>query len=128
MEGFDAWHAVREVFLFWMGHCTGERYEEAIENYHNVMKYEEPDGSSYFYIGECYQKMEELEKAIPYYLKAIKIDPYHTDAYILLGTIYNQKDRLEESLYHLKKAIELDDKSAFLHQLIGEVQLKLGFY
>ena len=53
--------------------------------------YEEPDATTYYYIGECYEKLEDPKSAFSNYLKVTKLDPFNADAWAGLAVI-NEAD------------------------------------
>ena len=44
-----------------------ESYREAINTYLETFEHEEPEALTYYYVGECYEKLEDFHQAIAYY-------------------------------------------------------------
>ena len=100
---------------------------DAIEVYKETFKHEEPDASTYYYIGECYENLNQYEDALVNYNRAIKLDPAYADAWLGVGIVLDYQNRMTESIYYIKKALEINPNISDYWYVFGEVQHKLGF-
>ena len=63
-------------------------YEQAIQTYLETLYYDDPEPLTYYYIGECYEKLCQFDYAIDYYKKAITLDSDFADAWMGIGIAY----------------------------------------
>ena len=56
-------------------------YDEARQNFEEVVEQEKEDATSWFYLGNCYDKLRNLEQAKNAYLKVIELRENYLDAY-----------------------------------------------
>lgn len=61
-----------------------------METYKEVLKYEEPEAVTYFYIGECYEKLEHYSEAFDYYRRSSKLNPEYAEAWMGMGSIHDK--------------------------------------
>lgn len=87
-------------------------YLEAIEIYQEILelKLEYFLATPYFYIGECYEKLEEYETAIIFYNQSIKIDETNPDAWIGRGISYYESRNIIQGISDVEKGISLGDE------------------
>jgi len=104
-----------------------ELYEQAIEQFHESLKYELIDSVCLFYIAECHFKLGEYRKAEIHYKKAIQKDERLTDAWIGMAAVLQEEGRLVEALHHVKRALSLDEKNAENWFLFAEMQVAMEF-
>ena len=103
------------------------KFEEAIAVYKETFKYEEPEATTYYYIGECYEKKEELDHALNYYHKAVKLDALLADGWMGIGIVLDMQHRLMEGVHYIKKALDIEPENSEYWFVFAEVQEKLGF-
>ena len=65
---------------------------------------------SYFNLGLCYSKLNNLQLAIENYSKAIKLNAYYHQAYINLGNLFKSNNLLEDAIKLYKNALTLLEK------------------
>lgn len=85
---------------------TQKRYEEAIEEYKNIL---EANPGLYVInrnIGNCYYELEDYDSAIKYYEKVLEEEPDSEETLITLGNIYLEKGELEKGLSYFEKIDE----------------------
>jgi tetratricopeptide (TPR) repeat protein len=104
-----------------------EKYEEAITIYKETFKYEDHEPTTYFYIAECYENINDFESALVNYNKCVKIDPANADAWLGIGVVLDALNRLTEGVHYIKKAIEINPNNAEYWYVFAEIQEKLGF-
>lgn len=64
----------------------------------------------YFYIGRCYDKLNNAAKAEYFYLKSIRQSQFATEAQYYLGALYLQTQQKKKAADHLNKALALIKK------------------
>ncbi len=122
-EDFPSGHFNKALCLLQL-----ELYEQAIEQFHESLKYELIDSVCLFYIAECHFKLNNLRRAEVYYKKAIQKDERLTDAWIGMAAVLQEEGRTIEALHHVRQALNLDDKNAENWFLYAEMQVNLGFF
>ncbi|MEJ2234827.1 MAG: tetratricopeptide repeat protein [Syntrophobacterales bacterium] len=80
----EAAHLYRQA----VGYQRAMRWQEAINAYRKVLKYESMSAEVYNNIGVCYEKQGNLKMATKSYEKAISINPRFYRSYNNLGIIY----------------------------------------
>jgi tetratricopeptide (TPR) repeat protein len=84
------------------------KQEEAVAVYLETLKYEEPEPTTFYYIGECYEKLRQFDKAREFYMKAIELDGYFADAWMGLGAISEETNDLKSALHYMEKAVDAE--------------------
>jgi tetratricopeptide (TPR) repeat protein len=92
--------------------------------FQETFKIEEPDSSTYYYIGECYEKLEEYPNAEKNYLKAIKIDDYCADAFAGLAVVNEYQNKDKVAIKFIKKAIDLEITNSEFWYIYGDILAK----
>lgn len=82
------------------------QWKIAEEAYREMLKADQFDCFSMFYIGFSLHNQGKLDEAKEYYLKAADFHRFRIFSYYNLATIYSKQERLDESLEHLEQAIE----------------------
>jgi len=87
-----------------------------------------PDaGVGYYYLGECYRKMELPDQAIQAYRVAVKRNPNDAGALSALGSLYDEKgENPEISMLFCEKSVELEPENGRYLYRLGNVLLKHG--
>ena len=97
-----------------------QKFSEAIEMYKSSFSYQEPDAETYYFIGECYEKLEEMGKAENYFRKAVLKEPEFARAWVGLAVISEFHQRPLEGIHCMRKALEIEDKNPdFWYYLAG---------
>jgi uncharacterized protein (TIGR02996 family) len=122
MEAFDYALAIEpdhHSSLFHSGYAQSlvGNHAEAIKIYHSLLDKEGDDTDSmiHYYIGECYEKLEDYVNARKYYRKASRLNEAITDAWIGLGVCENELGNPKSAIKHILKGLEMDpDNTAYL--------------
>jgi tetratricopeptide (TPR) repeat protein len=85
------------------------RYREAVGYYELTLELEEADPLTLYYIGECYEKLEDFEKAYSSYKAALRLNPDMAEAWMGLGIINDMTGNEKAALKHMIKAMTLDN-------------------
>ena len=102
-----------------------ELYEQGRINFETVVKYAPDDASSWFYLANCYDNLEDYLHAIPAYLEVINLREEYLDAYKNLCVVY-MKDKQDEKAVELaKKAIIFAPDDYRLYFLAGTALMTL---
>ena len=64
-----------------------ERFEEAAKCFERVVKLDDNDANSWFYLGCCEEKNDNVKKAEKAYKKVLSLRPEYYDAYKSLGVL-----------------------------------------
>ncbi len=84
------------------------RHREAIGAYEESMSDGIVDAMKLYYIGECYEKLEDYDNAIDYYIQCTKNDPEMADAWIGIGVCEIETGKPAEAIKYLEQGIRLD--------------------
>ncbi|HOP49047.1 MAG TPA: tetratricopeptide repeat protein [Ignavibacteriales bacterium] len=105
----------REIALEHFGKGAYEmeqkNYTKAIEEFQISLQYDPNNHTTYNYLGNCYDYINEFDEAIRCYLKSIDIEE-NAYAYNNLGNSYTNKSDYKKAEEYYKKAIDLDPKYA----------------
>ncbi len=102
-----------------------KRYQKAIEVYKETEKFGFADALTFYYIGECFEKMEQWDSALANYRKAVAKDEFLADGWLGIGIVLDYQGQHRECLSYVQKAIDLDADNADYWYVLAEVQEKL---
>ncbi|HAH58424.1 MAG TPA: hypothetical protein DCL86_09770, partial [Bacteroidales bacterium] len=71
-----------------------------------------PEALTFYYIGECYEKLDEFDKAIDYFRKALNIDESLADAWVAMGECYNSKENFPAAIRYISKGLKIDPENS----------------
>lgn len=100
----EAVHLYRKAVTF----QKGMRWQEAINAYQKVIKYEPMSAEVYNNIGVCYEKQGKLKMAAKSYEKAISINPRFYRSYNNLGIIYYKLKDFGKARAAYEQALQLN--------------------
>lgn len=108
-------------------HSSTGRYQEAIREFSEVLKYPRPVDrlSAYTGLGTVYYRLGDMNKSLPYYEKAVKIQKDGMFLYNL-ATIYIALGNDAKALQTLQEAIEVSPDLERAHTLRTETLKRLG--
>ena len=95
-------------------HFEQSKYEAALENFANAIKYAPDEGISYYYSGLIYMERNEKDKAKSILTEGLKCRHNLSYIYHALGIFYDKQNNLEEAIknYYLSLTeIEKDEKN-----------------
>ncbi len=95
------------------------RYQEAIDLYKRALSFEILDTLIYFYIGDCYDNLEDHRSALTYFEKALRKDEDMAEAWLAASSSLDMLGRELEALEYAKKAIELEPENEDYHFFIA---------
>jgi tetratricopeptide (TPR) repeat protein len=102
-------------------------YKEAIKSYSKSFSLEENADVAY-YMGLCYDELDDFEKAEKYYRKSIELGSAEVDCYNYLAYLLILSDELEEALELSKEAVKLNPNDYYAYGLQGNIYYDLGEY
>lgn len=82
------------------------KYQEALEEYQNILKEHPELRLINKNIGNCYYELGDYDSAIKYYERVLEKEPGSEEILINLGNIYLEKGELEKGLSYFKKIDE----------------------
>jgi tetratricopeptide (TPR) repeat protein len=88
------------------------RWQEAINAYRKVIKYEPMSAEVYNNIGVCYEKQGSLKMAAKSYEKAISINPRFYRSYNNLGIIYYKLKNFDKARAAYEQALQLNPSNS----------------
>lgn len=117
-----------EHSLFHKGYVLSllDRHAEAIDAYKESMTEDDDDPMKIYYIGECYEKLEDYENARTWFLKSIHIDPGMTDAWVGLAVCGLEDGDPEQAVKYLEKGCSLEPDNIHIRCLLGSTYYGLG--
>ena len=100
----EAGHLYRKA----VGYQRAMKWQEAINAYRKVIKYEPMSAEVYNIIGVCYEKQGNLKMAGKSYEKAISINPRFYRSYNNLGIIYYKLKNFDKARAAYEQALQLN--------------------
>jgi tetratricopeptide (TPR) repeat protein len=100
----EAAHLYRQA----VGYQIAMKWQEAINAYRKVIKYEPMSAEVYNNIGVCYEKQGNLKMAAKSYEKAISINPRFYRSYNNLGIIYYKLKDFNKARAAYEQALQLN--------------------
>lgn len=86
---------------------NSQNFEDAIQSYREVLKYDPLDGNAYRQIGWCQFRQGYYQDALLNAKKAVELKPKDESNYNLLAGIYSSQNNDELAVENYRKAIEM---------------------
>ena len=123
-ENYDAYYDLGHLY-FELGD-----YESAIDNYENVIAYEENQNNEllYYALAQAYEANNQIDKAISNYLKAIAVNDKFTLAYKKAGILFLAREDYEDAIEYFEDYLEFDipeEEKQSVQKLIDRVKAKI---
>lgn len=119
---------IEAVKLHGLMNVNLDLYEEAKADFEKVVKVNSDDATSWFYLANCYDTLDNLLEAEKCYLKVIKLRENYTEAYKNLCIIYLKTSREQNAIEIAKKGKDIDPKDYTFDYLIGTASVTLKQY
>jgi len=87
--------------------------------------FEEPEAMTFYYIGECYEKLKKFEQAKSNYRKSLELDPLLADAWLGIGLIYEELGKFKVAINHIKRAIDIEPLNSEFWYILGDIQYRI---
>jgi len=101
-----------------------ERHGEAIDLYKKALAFEILDSLIYFYIGDCYDHINEPKSALVYFEKAIRKDDTMAEAWIGASSSMDELGREIEALEYANKALKIEPTNGDYYCFLAGLQMK----
>jgi len=98
-------------------------YKEGQNNFETVVKYKNDDATSWFYLANCYDSLEDFLHAKPAYQTVIDLRENYVEAYKNLGVIYLKTGEPTKAFELAKKALDIVQDDYLLYYLAGTALL-----
>ena len=85
---------------------SSEKYEEALKDIHEALRYYRDDAEIYSVRGWTYQGLKKLDEALSDYEKSIKMNPESPFSYTGISHVYAIRKDKEKALEYLVKSME----------------------
>lgn len=92
---------------------------EAKKNFEDVVKYRPEDATSWFYLGNCYDTLEEYSASEAAYLKVVELRPDYVEAYKNLSLLYMKKEDFQKTIDYAQDGADLAPNDYLFPYLIG---------
>ena len=99
-------------------------YHTAKSYFETVVKYEQEDATSWFYLAICYEKLADFVSAKNSYIKVLELRPEYMEAYKSLCVILFKINEPELAIKYAQKASELDSEDYIYDFIIGTAYMK----
>lgn len=76
---------------------------------------------TYFYIGECFEKLNSFTKALQNYRKSLELDPLLADAWVSIAMIYVDQGKQKVAINHIHKAIDIEPMNSEYWYMLADV-------
>ena len=100
-------------------------YKEGQSNFETVVKYDPEDASSWFYLANCYDNLDDVIHAKAAYQKVIELRENFLDAYKNLCILYVKCEEPENAIELAKKALEFEKEDYTLYYIIGTAYMSM---
>lgn len=123
-ENYDAYYDLGHIY-FELGD-----YETAIDNFENVISYEENQNNEllYYALAQAYEANNQIDKAISNYLKAIAVNDKFTLAYKKVGILFLAREDFEDAIEYFENYLDFDipeEEKDSVQKLIDRVKTKI---
>lgn len=102
-----------------------EEWQNARSAFETVVKYKEDDATSWFYLGNCYDKLGDTISAKSSYIKVITLREEYIEAYKLLCIDLLKLNDAQEAINWAEKALSHNSDDYIYDFIIGTAYMKL---
>ena len=102
-----------------------DEWEDARKYFETVVKFNQEDATSFYYLGNCYDNLGDLISAKNAYLTVINLRPEYIEAYKNLCVTLMKLNDSEESIKYAIKANMLDSDDYIFDFIIGTAYMKI---
>ena len=102
-----------------------EEWENAKKYFESVVKFEENDATSWYYLASSYDRLGDFISSKNAYLKVINLRPEYVEAYKGLCVVLLKLGLVKEAIDFAQKASELDNDEYLFDFIIGTAYIKL---
>lgn len=105
-----------------------KKYDEAIYNYNEALKFNDKNINIYLNIGIAKLNLKEYIEAIKYFSKVLELNPNYEIAYINRSSCYEKLEQYQDAIKDLDKAIELNQYNENAYFYRGVYKQFIGLY
>ncbi len=105
-----------------------KEYNNAIQTFFRAIDLSSEKAYLYFYIANCYYKLNRLKKSIDYYEKTIEYYPLHLEAFINCCVCFLDMNNDKEALRKIRSAYQINRNSEKVNLIYALIDLRLGIY
>ena len=102
-----------------------ELWENAQKMFESVIKYDSEDATSWFYLGNCYEKLKDVISAKNAYLKVIQFREGYTEAYKKLAIVYLNLKQPSDAVKYAELALKYDNEDYIYDFIIGTAYMEM---
>ena len=118
-------HNIEAMKMLGLCNVNLKLYDEGRAIFETVVKYKNDDATSWFYLGSCYDNMDDFLHAETAYKQVIALREDYLDAYSNLAIIYLRSGSPDKALPIALSLLEKDSDSAKTYYLVGTTYLAL---
>lgn len=115
---------VEALKLLGLCHVNLNEFKEGKSVFETVVKYKD-DASSWFYLANCYDNLEDFLHAIPAYEEVIRLRENYIDAYKNLAIVYVKNKEPQKAVDLCKKALEFEQQDYTLYYIVGTAYMSM---
>lgn len=115
---------VEALKLLGLCHVNLNEFKEGQSVFETVVKYKD-DASSWFYLANCYDNLEDYLHAIPAYQEVIRLRDNYIDAYKNLAVVHVKNKEPEKAVELCKKALEFETEDYTLYYIAGTAYMSM---
>lgn len=98
-------------------------FKEGQSNFETVVKFKNDDATSWFYLANCYDNLDDITHAKAAYIQVLKLRENYIEAYKSLGVLYLKSEEPLKAFEVAKKAITLVNDDYIFYFMAGTALL-----
>lgn len=102
-----------------------ENWVKAMSMFESAVKYNPEDATSWFYLGNCYEKLKDIISAKNAYFQVIQLRVEYVEAYKKLCILYLNLKQPEEAFEYAKKASQYDKNGYIFNFIMGTACMEM---
>lgn len=115
---------VEALKLLGLCHVNLNEFKEGQSVFETVVKYKD-DASSWFYLANCYDNLDDFLHAVPAYEEVIRMRENYIDAYKNLAIVYVKTKEPEKAVEVCKKGLEFEKEDYTLYYIAGTAYMSM---
>lgn len=108
--------------------CDKKEFEDAIDYINQAIAIDGNAGLFYFYLGNAYEKSQQLGRAEEAFERAVRLMPDWVEAYYNLGNAQRGLKKYNEAKESYLKALSIDNNHALVHNNLAHIYSALLDY
>ncbi len=108
--------------------CDKKQFEDAIDYINQAIALDNNAGLFYFYLGNAYEKSQQLGRAEEAFERAVRLMPDWVEAYYNLGNAQRGLKKYNEAKENYLKALSIDNAHALVHNNLAHIYSALLDY